>query len=170
MKPYLIGGLAILLTGLSLAAAAPTQAAQAGTRIVERMTPGMIASSLKETGYDTVVEEDNQGDPMIIARSGDFSFAVLFFGCSKSGTMPDRFCTDLEFYASFNLEEPPALVALNRWNAGQAYGKAYLRNDRKVVFEMPVNLAKGVSESFLQSSLEWWFSALTAFDEEVLTQ
>lgn len=168
MNCRLIQGIAAFCAVLTLIAATPASAAEHSDRIVDRMTPGMIAGMLKEVGHQPRIESHNQGDPMIIANYEGVKYAMIFFDCEKSGPLAERFCTDLEFYAAFAFDNPPALVALNRWNSGQAYGKAYLRKDGDVVFEMPINLANGVSESFMASSIEWWRSALIKFHEEIL--
>jgi hypothetical protein len=159
---------AMLGTGLFLFMAMPATAQGPSDKIVEQMTPGMIAGMLKELGHQPRIEKDNRGDPMIVANLEGTKYVVIFFDCEKSGPLADRFCTDLEFYAGFTVDHPPALIALNRWNSGQAYGKAYLRENGSVVFEMAINLAKGVSESFMASSIEWWRSALFKFDQEIL--
>lgn len=135
--------------------------------IVDRMTPGQITRIMQENGYAAYVDEDGEGDPMIIARNGDKKFGVVFFDCEKKGPMPDRYCTDLVFLAIYDVDKKPALVKLNEWNAGKSFGKVYLRDDGSVALEMPINLANGVSEGFIVSSLEWWASAMASFDKHM---
>lgn len=154
-----------IATALFLAGTA--SAAKNKDEIIGRMTPGEITRIMQEKGYAAYVDEDGEGDPMIIANDGETKFGVFFFDCEKSGTMPDRYCTDLEFMVVYDVDKKPTLVKLNEWNAGQAFGKAYLRDETSVSLEMPVNLAKGVSESFVISSLEWWGSIMEGFDKHM---
>lgn len=167
MKRYLTGGIAALCACLSLAVVSSAIAAGSADAVVERMTPALLERIISDSGYNARLDKDSQGDPMIVADSVDDSFTVLFLGCEKSGAIADRFCTDVEFYASYAVDRRPTLMKLNQWNAEQGFGKAYLRDDGKVVLEMPINLAKGVSESFVISSLEWWYSILKTFDRHM---
>ena len=104
---------------------------------------------------------------MITSGSGGTKFAIVFFGCEKTGAVPNRYCSDVEFMPIFRLDDRPPLVKLNQWNTEQAFGKAYMTDDGRVVLEMPVNLAGGVSTGFLNSSLEWWSSILVAFEKQL---
>lgn len=147
---------------------APTaMAAETDDKINPRMTPGQVAEIMQQAGYGAYVDKDGEGDPMIIARSGDEKFGAIFFDCEKKGPLPDRFCTDLEFTAIYEVDQKPPLVKLNEWNANQAFGKTYLDKDGDVALQMPVNLAKGVSSSFIVSSLEWWQSVTTEFSKHM---
>ena len=159
----------IAAAGLAVASFIPVSAdaAQNKDEILGRMTPGEITRIMQENGYAAYVDEDGEGDPMIIANADGTKFGLVFFDCEKDGAMPDRYCTDLEFMAIYDVDKKPALVKLNEWNAGQAFGKAYLRDETSVSLEMPINLAKGVSESFIVSSLEWWASIMTSFDKHM---
>ena len=157
---------------LAAMAASPAAGAAetAGDRIVAKMTPGQIARVMQQAGYAAYVDEDGESDPMIIASGGDGKFGVVFFDCEKSGALPDRYCTDLEFMAIFEVDRKPSLAKLNEWNAGQAFGKTYLRKDGDIALEMPINLAHGVSESFMISSLEWWQSLMVEFNKKILSK
>lgn len=165
MKRYLTGGIATLCACLSLAVASGANAAEPADTNVERMTPALLERMISDSGYNARVDKDSQGDPMIIADSVDDGFTVMFFGCEKSGGIAERLCTDVEFSAAYTVDRRPALAKLNQWNTEQGFGKVYLRDDGKVVLEMPLNLADRVSESFVISSLEWWYSTLNTFDQ-----
>lgn len=155
--------------GLAAALFMPATASAAKNKdeIIGRMTPGEIVRIMQENGYAAYVDSDGEGDPMILANADGTKFGLLFFDCEKSGAMPDRYCTDLEFTAVYDVDKKPALAKLNEWNAGQAFGKAYLRDESSVSLDMPINLAKGVSESFIVSSLEWWASIMNSFDKHM---
>ena len=167
MKRQTISTLAA--AGLATLAGLPVSAAAAGNehKIVDRMTPGQVVSIMQNTGYAAYVDEDGEGDPMILASKGGEKFGVIFFDCEKAGPLPDRYCTDLEFLAVYEVDRKPSLAKLNEWNANQSFGRAFLRDDGSVVMQMPINLAMGVSESFITSSLEWWDSVMAEFNKHL---
>lgn len=154
---------------VTLLASPVAEAAGANDKIIARMTPGQIASIMQQKGYTASMDKDGEGDPMIIAGGDEGRYGVIFFDCEKTGALPDRYCTDLEFIAIFEVDRKPSLAKLNKWNAGQAFGKTYLDKDGDVALEMPINLAQGVSEGFIVSSLEWWQSVMVEFNKQVLS-
>jgi hypothetical protein len=154
---------------LAAALAMPPAAMAAGTddKINPRMTPGQVTEIMQEAGYAAYIDKDGEGDPMIIAKSDEGKFGAIFFDCEKKGPLADRFCTDLEFTAIFEIDRKPPLAKLNEWNAKQAFGKTYLDKDGDLALQMPVNLANGVSKSFVVSSLEWWQAAMAGFNKHM---
>lgn len=163
MKRNDISVLAAACLAGTLAATPAAEAAGANDKITARMTPGQIAGIMRQVGYTASVDIDGEDDPIIIAGSDDTKFGVVFFGCEKAGALPDRYCGNMEFLAIFEVDAKLPLAKLNKWNAEQAFGKTYQSENGDVALSMPINLAHGVSESFIVSSLEWWQSALAAF-------
>lgn len=164
MRKTVTGGAAAALAA-ALAAAPALGAAK--TDIVTRVTAGMVSDAMKAFGYAAYVDKDGEGDPMIIANIDGTRFGVVFFDCEKTGAMPDRACTDVEFLALYTLKKKPTLKSLNDWNAGNAFGKAYLREDGDVALEMPINLADGISVSYLESTFEWWDAVRQQFEKHI---
>jgi len=150
-----------------LAATPVLAAAEDRTAIVSRVTAGMVSETMKDHGYTAYVDKDGEGDPMVIGTVDGTRFGVIFFDCEKTGAMPDRACTDVEFTALYTLKKKLPLKTLNAWNAGNAFGKAYLRDDGDVALEMPINLADGVSISYLDSTLEWWDAVRQGFEKHI---
>lgn len=167
-KRYAISIFAALGLAISIFPAAPANAAgEASNAIIEKMNPGQIAAFMNRSGFSAKVEKDSQGDPMITANGDNGKFGILFYDCDKGGALANRFCTDMEFMSVYNVSRKPKLSKLNKWNAEQGFGKAYLRKDGKVTLAMPINLAKGVSEGFIMSSLEWWVAVMSEFDKQM---
>lgn len=161
-----IKGLAAAVAAAGLFAATPALGA-GKTDIMTRVTAGAVSDAMKDYGYAAYVDKDGEGDPMIIGTVEGTRFGVVFFDCEKSGAMPDRACTDVEFLALYTLKKKPSLKSLNEWNAGNAFGKAYLRKDGDVALEMPLNLADGISVSYLESSFEWWDAVRQGFEKHI---
>lgn len=152
----------------AMLAATPAPGAEGDrTAILNRVTAGIVSDTMKEHGYAAYVDKDGEGDPMVVATADGTRFGVIFFDCEKAGAMPDRSCTDVEFTALYTLKKKPSLEALNAWNAGNGFGKAYLRDDGDVALEMPVNLADGISISYLDSTLEWWDAVRQGFEKHI---
>lgn len=173
MTRYAMNGTNGWLAAAALAVAAtitsvvPAMAAADRTAILSRVTAGMVSDAMKDHGYAAYVDKDGEGDPMVIATVDGTRFGVVFFDCEKTGALPDRACTDVEFTALYTLKKKPPLKTLNAWNAGNAFGKAYLRDDGDVALEMPINLADGVSISYLDSTLEWWDAVRQGFEKHI---
>lgn len=146
----------------------PANAATAASdAIVTAMTPGQIAAVMIRAGFGATIKKDDIGDPMIVANGDLGKFGILFYDCEKSGALEDRPCTDMEFLSIYAVKKKPSLAKLNEWNAEQAFGRAYRRKDGDTALTMPINIAKGVSESFIQSSLEWWVSVMSEFEKDM---
>jgi len=160
-----VAGLAA--AALTLVLAAAPAAGAGGTDITTRVTAGMVSEAMREFGYAAHIDRDGEGDPMILATIDGTRFGVVFFDCEKTGALPDRACTDVEFLAHYTPNETPSLASLNAWNAGNAFGKAYLRDDGDVALEMPVNLADGISAAYLESAFEWWESVRQGFEAHI---
>lgn len=173
MKRYAMSGTkrriaaAALAAAAAIGAAAPALGAADRTVILGRVTAGMVSDAMKDHGYAAYVDKDGEGDPMVIGTADGTRFGAVFFDCEKTGALPNRACTDVEFTALYTLETKPSLKTLNDWNAGNAFGKAYLREDGDVALEMPINLADGVSISYIDSTLEWWDTVRKGFEKHI---
>lgn len=157
---------ATALAGCAALAAAPAAAVEK-TDIMSRVTASMVSSAMKDYGYAAYVDKDGEGDPMVVGTVEGTRFGVIFFDCEKDGALPDRACTDVEFLALYTLKKKPSLKSLNEWNASNAFGKAYLREDGDVALEMPINLADGISISYLDSTFEWWDAVRQGFEKHI---
>lgn len=136
-------------------------------KMINKITPGEIASIMRHEGYVAKIEKDNENDPMISGKIDNVKFSVLFYNCAKTGPLAQRYCSDAEFVAAYTVDRAPPLTKLNEWNSGQAFGIAYLFKDGGVGLKMPVDLAGTLSNSFMLSSLEWWRSILGEFDKHM---
>lgn len=166
MKRFALSAMMAFIGTMAIATT-PSIAAGSKDSIVVRMTPAQIATFLKSGGYGAEIDTDSEGDPMIISGTSGTKFGVVFFDCEKNGALADRYCTDLEFIAVYTFDKKPSLATLNKWNTEQAFGKAYMKEDGDVILSMPINLAGGVSTSFLESTMEWWNSIVVEFEKKI---
>jgi len=155
------------IAGFAVAAMAASASAALPDKMITGITPGEIATIMRHEGYEAKIGKDSENDPMITANIDNTKFSVLFYSCEKTGPLAQRYCSDAEFAAAYSVDPSPSLAKLNEWNAGQAFGIAYLYKDGDVGLKMPLNLAGTVSNSFVLSSLEWWRSILGEFDKKM---
>ncbi|MBO6639215.1 MAG: YbjN domain-containing protein [Roseitalea sp.] len=148
-----------LLAGLFL----PVTTASA-QKLVDATDPEAIINLLRGFG-SAVLEEDDAGDPMIVARIDGTRFLVLFYGCEDGAN-----CKSIQFRAAWESAGNITMGQLGGWNADKRFGKAYLDDVKDPVVEMDVNLFGGVSTRNLEDTIDWWQLVLADFKLNVLDE
>lgn len=152
----------IIFTALAAAAAASP------TGTVSSYHPQGIIQLLQEEGYKAKLTKDSDGDPMIETASGGSNsgsdFQVVFYGCEKHIR-----CADVQFSSAYDTDgKIPTIETVNKWNADNRWGRAYLDDESDPILEMDVNFAEGQlpSKSFLEQ-FERFRHAVDVFEAEI---
>lgn len=148
-----------VLAGLLL----PVTAASA-QKLVDATDPEAIINLMRGFG-SAVLETDDAGDPMIVARIDGTRFLVLFYGCQDGAD-----CKSIQFRAAWETSGNVSLGKIDSWNADKRFGKAYLDDVKDPVVEMDVNLFGGVSTRNLEDTIDWWQLVLADFKLNVLEE
>jgi hypothetical protein len=141
----------------------PVTTASAQT-IVDATDPEAIINLMRGFG-SAVLETDDVGDPMIVARIDGTRFLVLFYGCEDGAG-----CKSIQFRAAWESAGNISMGQLASWNADKRFGKAYLDDVKDPVVEMDVNLFGGVSTRNLEDTIDWWQLVLADFKLNVLEE
>jgi len=113
-------------------------------------------------GYGSAVLESlDNGTPKITGRIDGLGYAVYFLDCEPQGG-----CGDLNFYTAFSGVQPDA-EAINRWNAGKRFGRAYLDSDGDAAVEMDVVLEFGISRANLDANFAVWRLVMNQYARHV---
>lgn len=146
---------------LLLAGAAP---AGWGAEIVDASDPDRLRGIIQDLGYRARLDVDNVGDPLIMSSVGGTEFAIVFYGCDES---THDACDFLLFKVGYDLAAGASLDAVNRWNATQLVGRAYLDDVDDPWLEMPVVLERGISRGNFEALFEWWELSVSVFEEQI---
>ena len=150
--------------GATLLVASSVVPAAAADELVDATDPGKLVSIIRALGHSAELEADEVGDPLIRAEVGGTRFAIVFYGCDES--RHDN-CHFLLYRVGYDLADGTALDVVNRWNATQLVGRAYLDEVNDPWLEMAWNLRGGVSASNFESTLEWWKVSVGKFERHI---
>ncbi len=151
-----------LILALSALAFAPSLAlAQAGE--VSAGDPESVRAAIVAWGHKARIEPLESGEPMIAARTAEgVNYAVYFYGCENGIN-----CLDLQFIASFTVEQAPTVQEMNDWNAEWVMGKAFLDAEGLPTVSYTVAGEPGMSPEYFQSVLEVWETSIGTFTESI---
>jgi len=155
----------LLLTALLVCAPAPSPgpaAAEAQGRaepVYDGFSAPEVAGMLRRLGFAADAGED-EGGPLVAARTGELRFAVLMFGCD--GAIPAR-CGQIQFRAAFAGTPRPAEALAAAWNDDRVFGRAFADAAGRAVLEHPVHLAGGATVRLFINNLALWENSLREF-------
>lgn len=153
------------------AAAEPATAepsTEANTGMIERITGAELASVLREIGWAAEAKEVD-GKPFISANYTDaetgasFDFSVGLYRCDEV----TKACYDIMFMRSMEASKPVTLMMVNKYNASQIFGVAYLNDDGSLGISLAQTIQGGVTRQNLKEMADWWKTVMTGFDAKV---
>ncbi len=162
MRKILFG--AALAAGLSGLAAA--QGATAGA-VTERVTGDELAAILTEIGWTAsagVVDDK----PYVAAAFTDsesgktFEFSIGLYRCDDK-----KACHDIMFMRSAEPSKPVTLMMVNKYNASQMFGVAYLNDDGTLGVSLTQTIQGGVTRQNIKEMADWWKTVISGFDAKV---
>src|SRR4051794_37059142 len=105
----------ILVLGLAASSAAPA------AQLVRAQDPQSVVAAMQAGGYSAALGTDEVGDPMIKSAASGTTFQVFFYNCTDH-----KACATVQFHSGYHLKSNPSLSAINEWNKGQRFARAYL--------------------------------------------
>jgi Putative bacterial sensory transduction regulator len=145
------------LLGLAVSSAAPA------AQLVRAQDPQSVVAAMQAAGYSATLATDGTGDPMIKSAASGSTFHVFFYNCTDH-----KACATVQFHSGYHLTNNPSLTAINEWNKGQRFGRAFLDKDNDPILEMDVDLDDGgLSPLLFADNLEFWTSLLGSFEKEI---
>lgn len=166
MRRFVFG--AALAAGFMGAGAALAQdtAAETGA-LVERITGDELAAILTEIGWTAtaklVDDKPFVSVGFIDAESGAaYDFTVGLYRCDDA-----KACVDIMFMRSSEPSRPVTLMMVNKYNASQMFGVAYLNDDGSLGVSMTQTIQGGVTRQNIKEMADWWKTVIVAFDAKV---
>lgn len=118
----------------------------------------VIAELMMDYGLRIERKTDDYGDPQIESRIDGTHFTVAFYGCDKGP------CESLQLSAGFDMDDPPRLATIDRWNREHRFGKAFLDEEGDPYLQIDVMMSgDGIGRRNFEAILAMWQTALTQF-------
>jgi hypothetical protein len=115
-------------------------------------------------GYGAATKgKTSDGDPKITGKINGVGYVIFFLGCNDSHAA----CKSIQFYAGWDTTDVP-MDAINEWNSGNRFGRAYLDSQKNPAIEMDVNLDYGVTSENLDDTMDYWRLVLDEFVKGVV--
>lgn len=144
-------GALALASGLALCGAlAMPAAAQTQRGMVSAAQPEGLVAVLKGAGYETTLDKDDLGDPLIRFRGEGYRVTMLFYGCDKN---THKGCDSVQFRTAFDREEPWTARAVSDFAAKYRYASASLDDEGDPVFTWDVVTGDGIPAAVFLSSV-----------------
>jgi hypothetical protein len=125
--------------------------------------PQKLVAVMQAAGYQAELGKDNTGDPMITSAAAGSKFVVLFYNCTDHAA-----CQTIQFQTAWAVKAKPSLTAINDWNHGNRFGRAYIDKEGDPGLMMDINLDKGgMSPGLFRDNLEVWVAVLGNFKKQV---
>lgn len=148
---------------ISLSAAFLLAAPVTAQTLVDGSDPATIMEIARGYG-SALMEKDHEGAPMIVGRIDSTRYAVLFYGCQDGVS-----CKWIQLLAAWTNPGHITLDALNAWNRGTTFGRAYMDEAGDPVLDYVINLDSGVTARNLDDSFDWWRLVLANFTDTLDT-
>jgi hypothetical protein len=147
----------------SLAAAALLAVSSPALAQTVTADPQKLAAVLQAAGYQAELGKDNVGDPMITSAAAGSKFVVLFYNCTDHAA-----CSTIQFQTAWAMKTKPTLAAINEWNHGNRFARAYIDKEGDPGIMMDVNLDKGgMPLGLFRDNLEVWVAVLGNFKKQL---
>ena len=95
---------------------------------------------------------------MIEANYGDLKYAILFYGCEEN-----KDCKDLQFRASFELDDGTTPDQVYGFNSDWMVGKTYVGSSGSAIIEHPIMGVDGLARASFERTLTRWVDAMEDF-------
>lgn len=142
--------------------------AQPSGETIGTITAPDLAAIFQEIGW-TAEAKEVDGKPGISASYTDgesgtvFEFSVGLYRCDEAS----KACLDVMFMRSTEVSKPVTLAMVNKYNASQIFGVAYLNDDGSLGVSMSMTLQGGVTRQNIKEMADWWKTIVTGFDAKV---
>lgn len=145
----------MILTTILALAAAP----------IDLSDPANVMAAVQKAGFRAELSEDDTGDPMVKSSANGATFVVLFYGCEEN-----KNCTDLQFYAGYELEEgdtaDPSIT--NAFNQEFRFTRAYVDAEGDAVIEMDVIGSDGkIDDGQFARAIDVWSDLMGTFQSRI---
>jgi len=126
-----------------------------------KLSPQDVAPILDDNNIGYEITIDDVGDPLILVESDQTPagerMAVFYYDCDSSG------CEDLTLYAYYSARTPATLEAVNDYNEGLRWGRAFLDGDNDPVFELDINATGGIGRDALRILVQTYLNGMVDF-------
>lgn len=148
---------ATLASVLAIGLAMPAAAAE-----VQAQDPDSVVWAMQKAGYKAELTKDSTGDPLIRSAANGSSFEVFFYNCTEN-----RDCRTIQFHSAYR-DPDMTLQSINKWNADNRFGRAYIATTGSARVEMDLDLDDGgMSQELFEDNVEFWVSVMEDFEEQV---
>ena len=130
-------------------------------------TVGEFSDFLKSQGHSPKIEADETGAPTLVVNEGGDNFLASFYDCTTTGGLMARRCTGVEFSVSYPVKKKPTLSRINELNTSYRMAKAYVNSDGEPAISLSLNTGGAFNSGNLRDSLDWWTSAMRAFEKDI---
>ena len=138
-------------------------ATPAAAEMVRAQDPQTLVRALQAADYSATMGTNQVGDPMITSAGDGVTFQIHFYNCKNHIN-----CATINFHAGYDVAQGPSLEAINAWNRGNRFGRAYLDRENDPILEMDVDLDDGgLSALLFIDNVEFWTSVLGAFENYI---
>ena len=125
--------------------------------------PQSVLDHFQTLGYDAALDPYESGRPRITSRIVGVNYALAFYSCFDD--MTD--CEGLMFTAGFDMSEPTAMDVVNEWNETRVYSRAFLDDEGDPFVQLPVPVARALSQDDIRRLVDVWESELTRFTDAI---
>jgi hypothetical protein len=94
----------------------------------DRITAGIIVRELRAMGFQTEVRSDDKGNIRIATKIDGYKWVIDLYGCTKTGEVEDRTCTNAMFASGYIMENAITAAQMNEWNMKKRFARAYVYN------------------------------------------
>lgn len=142
---------------------APALAAAQSTGGVSAASPESVRDALVAWGHKARIDPGDDQGPWIAARTAEgINYVVYFYGCEAGAN-----CLDLQFYASFTVDQPLDAQFMNDWNAEWVMGKGFLNPEGDPTVTFTVAGEPEMPAAYFQSVIEVWETSLDTFTTSI---
>ena len=123
-------------------------------------SPTIVAKVMNGAGYETEMDQDSDGDPLIRSKAAGYNFVVYFYGCTNG-----RDCKTVQFAAGFDRgDRVISYEKINDWNKKRRFGRAFLDSVNDPIIQMDIDLEDGgMSSALFVDNLEYWDLAVSEY-------
>lgn len=127
------------------------------------VTAAELGRLLETAGLPAEIIDDQARGVGAVASDGDIKFTVRALNCQGA----PRSCSTLMFFADFDLGRAPApkdFDAVNRFNDGVVFGRAYVRPAANAIgVDYVIELDGGVTDEHLSKNVSRWRKVVAEF-------
>lgn len=124
--------------------------------------PDSVLEAIRAFGHKAKLQTDDSGFPLIAADRDGLKYWVYFYGCDG----PEG-CLDIQFYSSFDVEQPLTPEWANAWNTQWVAGRADVSKGGDPALSYFVTTSGGLSQENFEGVLAVWDMTLDGFLQDI---